>query len=250
MIHSFLLIGQSNMAGRGKYDEVEPIVNDSIFVLRNGIFRPMHFPINFDRFFSGVCLAESFADAYQKEMGVEVGLIPAADGGTSLDQWHEGEILFDHACYQAELASRSSEIKGILWHQGEADCAPALYSTYEERLTEMIYAMRKRLGMPDVPFLVGGLGDFLKDYVNPTNLKNYPYVNEALKSTASHVNNVGFVSAEGLTPNGDNLHFNAKSLREFGLRYFDGYKKLTEVASSSEQKASIGGKSSTEMELL
>ena len=26
MIHSFLLIGQSNMAGRGRYDEVEPIV--------------------------------------------------------------------------------------------------------------------------------------------------------------------------------------------------------------------------------
>jgi hypothetical protein len=104
--------------------------------------------------------------------------------------------------------------------------------------------------MPSVPFLVGGLGDFLKYYVDPTNLKNYPYVNEALKSTASHINNVGFVSAEGLTPNGDNLHFNAKSLREFGIRYFDEYKKLTAVGSSGQEKANIGGKTSTEMELL
>ena len=71
MIHSFLLIGQSNMAGRGRFDEVAPIENENIFVLRNGIFRPMHLPVNFDRFFSGVCLAESFADAYQKETGVE-----------------------------------------------------------------------------------------------------------------------------------------------------------------------------------
>ena len=36
MIHSFLLIGQSNAAGRGFKNEVEPIENKRIFVLRNG----------------------------------------------------------------------------------------------------------------------------------------------------------------------------------------------------------------------
>lgn len=250
MIHSFLLIGQSNMAGRGRYDEVEPIVNNNIFVLRNGIFRPMHFPINFDRTFSGLCLAESFADEYQKEMGVSVGLIPAADGGTSLDQWKEGEILFDNACYQAELASRTSELKGILWHQGEADCSPVLYLTYAERLTKMINAMRKRLGMPNIPFLLGGLGDFLKYYEITDNLKNYPKVNEALLEVSKSLDNVGFVSAVGLTSNPDNLHFNSKSLREFGIRYFNGYKKLDAVSSSSDKKMIVGGKSSTKMELL
>lgn len=249
MIHSFLLIGQSNMAGRGKYGEVEPIVNGNIFVLRNGIFRPMHFPINFDRSFSGLCLAESFADEYQKENGVEVGLIPAADGGTSLDQWKEGEILFDHACYQAELASRTSEIKGILWHQGEADCAPALNATYAERLTKMIEAMRRKLGMPNIPFLLGGLGDFLKDYEIPDNLKNYPKVNEALVEVSKRLDNVGFVSAVGLTSNPDNLHFNSKSLREFGIRYYDGYKKLTSLSDSGEKKT-VGGKLTSGMELL
>ena len=126
MIHSFLMIGQSNMAGRGIASEVPPIENGCCYVLRNGIFRPMHYPVNFDRFFSGLNLCESFADTYQRENNVEVGLIPAADGGSTMDQWHEGEILFDHACYLAELASRTSEITGILWHQGEAEGAPAL----------------------------------------------------------------------------------------------------------------------------
>ncbi len=63
---SFLMIGQSNMAGRGFACEVEPIQNDRIFVLRNGIFRKMYVPVNPDRAFSGISLAESFADAYQR----------------------------------------------------------------------------------------------------------------------------------------------------------------------------------------
>jgi len=252
MIHSFLMIGQSNMAGRGNAAEVAPIENGSCYVLRNGIFRPMHYPVNFDRFFSGLNLCESFADTYQKENNVEVGLIPAADGGSTMDQWHEGEILFDHACYLAELASRTSEIKGILWHQGEAECSPALYSTYEERLTAMIEAMRGRLGMPNVPFLVGGLGDFLKDCPLSENLRNYIHVNEALKAVASKVKNVGFVSAEGLGANSDNLHFNSKALREFGIRYYEGYKALVGKISKegAEKKTTIGGAASTKLELL
>ena len=36
----------------------------------------------------------------------------------------------------------------------------------------------------------------------------------------------GFVSAEGLTSNEDYLHFNAPSLREFGVRYYQEFLKL------------------------
>lgn len=35
MIHAFLMVGQSNMAGRGIASEVEPIQNRHIKVLRN-----------------------------------------------------------------------------------------------------------------------------------------------------------------------------------------------------------------------
>ena len=36
MIHSFLMIGQSNMAGRGDIADVEPIENAHLKMLRNG----------------------------------------------------------------------------------------------------------------------------------------------------------------------------------------------------------------------
>lgn len=76
MIHSVLIIGQSNMAGRGFFDEVQPINNERLKVLRNGRWQNMFSPVNPDRPFSGVCLAESFADIYSKEKDVDVGIIP------------------------------------------------------------------------------------------------------------------------------------------------------------------------------
>ena len=86
MIHAFLMIGQSNMAGRGNIADVERIDNPPLKMLRNGRWQPMLAPVNPDRFFSGVSLAESFADAYQKDHGVDVDLIPCADGGTQMAQ--------------------------------------------------------------------------------------------------------------------------------------------------------------------
>ncbi len=250
MIHSFLLIGQSNMAGRGFVNEVEPIKNDRIKVLRNGRWQPMYVPVNCDRAFSGVNLAESFADAYQKEHNVDVGLIPCADGGTSLSQWRVGGLLYDHAVMQAKLAQRTSTIAGVLWHQGEGDCRSERYPLYEEKFSAIMYSFINDLELYDVPFLLGGLGDFLKDCTLSDNLKNYNHVNEALKSIAEKNIMSGFVSAEGLEANPDNLHFCAKALREFGLRYYEEFKKLEDPCKIFVDKPDMDDALRTEMELL
>ena len=99
---SFLLIGQSNMAGRGDFSEVPEIINNKCFMMRNGRWVHMREPINPDRsifsfYHSGVGLSASFADKYARHFDEEVGLIPCADGGTSLCEWMPGEILFDNA---------------------------------------------------------------------------------------------------------------------------------------------------------
>ena len=222
-MHSILIIGQSNMGGRGYASDVPPIPNDQIFVLRNGRWRPMYVPVNPDRVTSGINLAESFCARYTAEKNVDVGIIPCADGGTSMDQWVPGGLLFDHACYMTMLAQRTSTVSAVLWHQGESDCSPDLYPAYEEKLLRFIDALRDRLGLHDVPFLLGGLGDFLAQCDRSPVFKNYVHVNDALRCAATQRARVGFVSADGLGANPDNLHFSAPALRTFGERYYEEF---------------------------
>ena len=226
MIHSILIIGQSNMGGRGFKDEVPPMINDKLYVLRNGRWRGIYVPVNPDRVTSGINLVESFADLYAKEHNVDVGIIPCADGGTCLDQWQVGGLLFDHACYMAELASRTSTIAAVLWHQGESDCSEDRYPLYEDKLTVILDAFRKKLDLYDVPFLLGGLGDYLEFCERSDKFKNYIYVNEALERVADKNKMTAFVSAKGLGANPDNLHFSSKALREFGVRYYNEFVKI------------------------
>lgn len=250
MIHSFLLIGQSNMAGRGALDDAPELDNSRLWMLRNGRWQRLYRPVNGDRAFSGVCLAESFAEAYARKYDVDVGLIPCADGGTSLAQWCIGGLLYDHAVAQARLAQRTSTIAGVLWHQGEADCSAHLYPTYAERFQPILDGFRRDLDLHDVPFLLGGLGGFLADCPHDANLANYPHVNDALRRVAAENDRVGFVSAEGLTSNLDFLHFNAKSLYEFGLRYFAEFEKYRDPNKIFFETPSADDAVRTEMELL
>ena len=250
MIHSFLLIGQSNMAGRGFYDEAPEIDSKNIKILRNGRWQAMFRPVNPDRSFSGVCLAEYFAEKYKEDFGVEVGLIPCADGRTSIDQWCEGGLLFDHACYMAELASRTSTIAGVLWHQGEADCPDDRYPVYQEKLEKVMEALRRKTGLNDVPFLLGALGDYLKDNQHKDIFKNAGKINQAIKNVADKNEMMAYVPATGLTSNPDYLHFNAASLKEFGLRYYEEYLKIYDKNKVFEEKVHPDLAVRTEMEKL
>ena len=235
MMYSFLLVGQSNMAGRGIPSEVEKIPNDNIYVLRNGRWWPMYVPVNPDRVTAGTNLAESFVYQFlQDHPGDTVGIIPCADGGTALKQWLPGEVLYDHAVMMTSLAQRSSTLAGILWHQGESDCSEARYPLYKERASHILQQLRADVGAPEVPVILGGLGDFLPKW-EKGDLSNYVHVNAALKEMADTLPGFGFASAEGLGANPDNLHFSAKALREFGLRYYEAFKRLAPELSGGKE---------------
>ena len=237
------------MSGRGEISEAVPIKTAHIYTLRNGRWYKFFRPINPDREMAGVNLAESFAEAYVKRHECDVGLIACADGGTSLNQWMPGEVLFENAVNCARLAQRSSTIVGILWHQGEADCAPHLTATYRERFTAMITELKERLGLKDVPVLIGGLGDFLEKRDPNSNLIHYRNLNKELMKIADGDPLTAFVPADGLCDKGDNLHFNSRSLYEFGLRYFDAFEKF-DITANGEGAADPDALKLTEMELL
>ncbi|MBE7029142.1 MAG: sialate O-acetylesterase [Clostridia bacterium] len=229
-IISFLMIGQSNMAGRGEFLDVDIIDNDKCFMLRMGRWQKMSEPINPDRaiwgirFHSGISLAASFADSFTKEYKNSCGLIPCADGGTKLSQWMPGEILFDHAVMMCSLAKRTSQIGGILWHQGESDCTNLDPQKYKKDFILMINTLRKELGNENLPVLIGELSeDVSLEWVDEGAVKE---LNKTFYEIEKELNNCKVVSAKNLNLKEDKIHFDSHSLREFGLRYFEKYKEL------------------------
>lgn len=230
-IYSFLMIGQSNMAGRGEISDVPPIKNDNCYMLRMGRWQPMREPINPDRaifegeFRSGVGLAASFADSLAAATGKKIGLIPCADGGTRIEQWQPGEVLFDHAVMMAKLAMRSSRLSGILWHQGESDCTKDEHiALYKERFIKMINGIREELGEEELPFISGELAEHYDARWNMG--ERYHRINEILHELESELPNFAVVSSAGLSMKPDGIHFDAASCRVMGRRYFEAYTAL------------------------
>lgn len=227
-ICSFLLIGQSNMAGRGEFSDVEPIQNPSCLMIRMGRWQKMSEPINVDRKIygkthSGVSLGASFANYFAETTGKKIGLIPCADGGTRLSQWMPGEVLYDHAVMMTKLAMRTSRLVGILWHQGESDCrGDEKVALYKERFLKMAEALRAELG--ELPIIIGELAwDIDQKWEVGDRVAK---LNAIFHEIADELPLCAVASSEGLRLKKDGIHFNTESLRIFGKRYYECYKNL------------------------
>ncbi len=117
MINSFLLIGQSNMAGRGLLQEVEPIENKDILMFTDSNWVIANEPLHDDKpELAGIGLGMSFADSLQRKFGRKIGCIPCAFGGTALREWQKGEYLYTNAVDKTVEALETSRLKGVLWH--------------------------------------------------------------------------------------------------------------------------------------
>ena len=209
----FLLIGQSNMAGRGPVGPADQVPHPRVFMLTKALaWVPAVDPVHFDKpDIAGVGLASSFARTLaDADPAAVIGLIPAAFGGTSLDEWAPGGQLYANAVARAQAAMTRGRLAGILWHQGENDSQPELAATYVVRFARMIRQLRSDLGAEDVPVIVGETGRFRPDGAA---------VNAALATVPQSVPHCAFVSAEGLADKGDRLHFDTPALHEFGRRY-------------------------------
>ncbi|HML48897.1 MAG TPA: sialate O-acetylesterase, partial [Clostridia bacterium] len=213
MINAFLLIGQSNMAGRGELGALPPIVNPDVLMFRDNEWQ-----------LAVESMATTFGDIVQRAAGRTVGLIPCAMGGTALAEWAEGEELFVQAVARTQDAlAQGAILQGILWHQGEGDSGdPERANAYAERFLTMLEALQRALSAENVPVCVGEIGEFL--YENP----KHPYaktVNARLRSL-SECRGIECIRARGLTHKGDLLHFDAVSVREMGRRYAQAWLRL------------------------
>lgn len=233
---SFILLGQSNMAGRGDFGEVPAISHDRIKMLRNGRGHPMSEPICPDRAIfgqchSGISLAASFALDYVDDHPQDtIGLVPCADGGTNLHHdWQPGGLLFDNAVFLTRQAQRTSTVAGILWHQGESDGdSPEHAASYRQNFDIVFGSFLRATGLEGVPVVIGELGHFLA-YTRKWG-EHLPVlfhqINRDLEQIAHDYPHAAIARADGLSCKADEIHFNSKSLRQFGHRYYQAYKSI------------------------
>lgn len=222
----FVLVGQSNMAGRGVPEAQDRKPLPRVYMLTKAMeWSAAVDPMHFDKpEIAGVGLGRSFAHALAKlDPKAEIGLVPCAMGGSALDEWKPDGKLYTNAVSRARKAIEAGRLRGILWHQGEADSNnEAKAQSYTERWKANLGSFRKEIGAEDTPIVVGQLGEFLSD-------TKYPYkrmVNEQQALLPLSVPRVAWVSSAGLKHKGDDVHFDTPSLREFGRRYAMAYLSL------------------------
>ncbi len=240
--HLFLLVGQSNMAGRGKVAEEDQTPHPRVLMLsKNSRWTPAVDPLHFDKpGIAGVGLGRSFGlKIAEANPQITVGLIPCAVGGSPISAWEPGQHYratnshpYDDAIKRAKTAMKAGTLKGILWHQGESDSNPESAPLYEKNLHALIARFRRELNAPNVPFLVGQLGQYEGVPWNDSRKQ----VDQAHRQLPEKIPHSAFVSSQGLTHKGDKVHFNAKSYREFGQRFAKAYLELQDDKNADDKK--------------
>ncbi len=221
--HLYLLIGQSNMAGRGKVEKEDRTPHPRVLSLnKDGQWIPAVDPLHFDKPTAGVGPGLAFGKAMaEADKDAVIGLIPCAAGGSPLRVWKKGETWegtkskpYDDTLRRVASAVQKGVLKGILWHQGESDSNDVSAKNYGERLAEFVNRLRRDLQAPETPFLAGGMSDALCARDADARI-----VDQALRGLPQSVPHAAFVGAEKLTMMSDKLHFDAAGAREFGRRY-------------------------------
>lgn len=231
-MHLILLIGQSNMAGRGKVSDEDREPHPRVLMLnKTGDWVPAVDPLHFDKpKIVGVGLGRTFGIEYaEANPEVTVGLVPCAVGGSPISSWEPGGYHeqtkthpWDDMLPRIEKALDGGTLKAILWHQGESDSNAQAAPLYEERLRSLVRRLRESLDAADVPFIAGQMGQFEE---KPWSDAKW-VVDQVHRDLPTTTPRTAFVNSDGLTHKGDAVHFDASSYRELGRRYFAAYQKL------------------------
>ncbi|MBL7026769.1 MAG: sialate O-acetylesterase [Candidatus Marinimicrobia bacterium] len=221
-LHVYLLIGQSNMAGRAPFtgDESKPI--ERCFLLDDsGHWEPAANPLNRYSTIRKDISKQKMGPGYhfaqtmlEVDENINLGLVVNARGGSEIEEWAQGSKFYQEALRRVSGARKTGTLKGILWHQGEADVENP--DKYIDKLSELVSRFRKDLALPELPFIAG-------------QIDGVPAINEQTALLPDRLPFTGFVSSEGLTIF-EEWHFDAASVKLMGKRYAEEMLKIQSQA--------------------
>ena len=241
----YLVGGQSNMDGRGNTSDLvgakafwnQPQTNVQIYyanpvneqptnptynsgwqIFKPGFCVPPGFsgPLPSPRFGPALSFAKTISDTTPNR---RIALIKVTQGGTSLSSdWKPASgymyATFTNIVHLAlnELtnAGHSYTIRGMIWHQGESDSSGSALANYETNMTQLIAAVRRDVGITNLPFVVGEVATNKVVELRAAQFRlseNIPYV--------------GFASADALITV-DGTHFTSDGVLILGQRFAAG----------------------------
>lgn len=245
----YLLIGQSNMAGRGEFEPEDTVGSvDGVWLLNpEGIPEKGAAPFNKyssirkDLRLQGFSPANSFSKLMHSRSGRKILLVVNAKGGSSIMSWqpqHKDGFL-NEAVRRTRQAMLHGKLKGILWHQGETNVQKKT-PDYAGKFKTMITALRDSLGNGDTPVVIGQLGQWGWAPEDDIRIFN----DSIVPAICREVRNCGYVTSDGLgrlfKDKPHDPHFNRKAQIELGRRYADAITTLsdsTDMTSAVKQMA-------------
>ena len=217
----FLLIGQSNMAGRGTLlDGDEKPFHEKVFLLNPaGIPVPATNPLNEysdirKAIAQGINPGFSFSKKIADKTGRKVLLVVNARGGSALYEWKPSASAgyYGKSVARTKQAMKYGHVVAILWHQGESNSGNP--DGYLEGLKTIVDQLRADLKCPGAPFIAGEIAQWHS---------NASKFNPVIQGIRSVISNSDYVSSQGCTwlKDASDPHFSRDGQILLGERYAD-----------------------------
>ena len=214
----FLLIGQSNMAGRGTMLAADSLWSPDGIRLLDSAGCPVQATQPLNRYstirkslsLQGVGPGVGFAERLHARTGRPLLLVVNARGGSALSEWMPESDYYREAVRRTRQALPYGRLRAILWHQGESDSGHP--DDYLERLSAMVAALRRDLGCGEVPFIAGEIARWHR---------HAERFNPVIGRIAERIPHSACISSEGCAPLRDSLdpHFGRDGQLLLGERY-------------------------------
>lgn len=232
--HIYLLIGQSNMSGRGTLVTNIDAINPRVKLLKqDGIWvtaqHPLHIEVEPSAAGVGPGLAFALKMLEHADPNVTIGLIPTAVGGQPISAFAPGvtntrtnKSIYDESVKYVNIARTQGVFKGVLFHQGEANNNTT--NSWINGVTNLISNFRTVFDNPQLPVVIGEMGRY------PGDPDKYQNILSVMPGFVANVPYTALVSSAGLADIGDNTHFNSPSASELGNRYAEKMQELLDPA--------------------
>jgi len=155
-----ILIGQSNMEGRGDPADLPadfPTHSKDIWQFTDAEWKlARDTPLPNGRVGPAIAIAD---DLISNGAAKSVGFVLCAAGNTAIDRWQPGSARYVSCLERIKRARRSNRIIGAAFYQGESDTSSMQdVNAWPSKFQAIVAALRSDLGQTDLPFVMAVIG--------------------------------------------------------------------------------------------